>query len=154
MASSSTCTCYCRPIISAKSYVINRFVTPRGMQLILQGNPRLKQIPRIFVVRASAVDSSSNFVERMEKAWLISKQPRPIVCSTCDSNGHVECKWCSGTGFFILGDNMLCQVPSRNTSCVICTGKGFVCCTDCKGTGHRAKWLGEPPIPNPPITKE
>lgn len=73
MASSSTCTCYCRPIISAKSYVINRFVTPRGMQLILQGNPRLKQIPRIFVVRASAVDSSSNFVERVEKAWLISK---------------------------------------------------------------------------------
>lgn len=51
------------------------------------------------------------------------QQPRPIACSSCDSNGHIECKWCGGTGFFILGDNMLCQVPSRNSTCVICAGK-------------------------------
>ncbi|PQQ20992.1 protein EMBRYO SAC DEVELOPMENT ARREST 3 chloroplastic [Prunus yedoensis var. nudiflora] len=73
-------------------------------------------------------------------------QPRPVACSSCDSNGHIECKWCGGTGFFMLGDNMLCQVPSRGTSCVICTGKGSMCCSDCKGTGFRAKWLGQPPI--------
>lgn len=100
-------------------------------------------------VRASMVDStenSANFAKRMETAWLISQQPRPIACSSCDSNGHVECEWCRGTGFFILGDNMLCQVPSRNTSCVICGGKGSKCCADCKGTGFRAKWLEEPPI--------
>ncbi|ESR63488.1 hypothetical protein KPL70_000112 [Citrus sinensis] len=100
-------------------------------------------------VRASVVDSyesSSNFVKRMEQAWLISQQPRPVSCSSCNSNGHIDCKWCAGTGFFILGDNMLCQVPSRNTTCVICAGKGSVCCSDCKGTGFRAKWLGEPPI--------
>ncbi|GFY96799.1 DnaJ/Hsp40 cysteine-rich domain superfamily protein [Actinidia rufa] len=72
-------------------------------------------------------------------------QPKPIACSSCNSNGHVECKWCRGTGFFILGDNMLCQVPSRNTSCVICAGKGSTYCADCKGTGFRAKWLEEPP---------
>ncbi|XP_021276160.1 protein disulfide-isomerase LQY1, chloroplastic [Herrania umbratica] len=100
-------------------------------------------------VSASAVDSyesSSDFVKRMEKAWVISQQPRPVACSSCNAKGHVECKWCGGTGFFILGDNMLCQVPSRNTSCVICAGKGSKCCSDCKGTGFRAKWLGEPPI--------
>ncbi|KAK9100095.1 hypothetical protein Scep_023525 [Stephania cephalantha] len=105
---------------------------------------------RVCVPKASMVDSyesSSNFVKRMEQAWLISQQPRPVACSSCESNGHVECKWCGGTGFFILGDNMLCQVPSRNTSCVICAGKGSTCCSDCKGTGFRAKWLGEPPIP-------
>lgn len=102
-------------------------------------------------VRASMVDSyesSSDFAKRMEQAWLISQQPRPVVCSSCNSNGYVECKWCGGTGFFILGDNMLCQVPSRNTSCVICAGKGSTCCSDCKGTGFRAKWLGEPPLPS------
>ncbi|XP_073288065.1 uncharacterized protein [Primulina huaijiensis] len=99
-------------------------------------------------VRASKVESfgSPNFSERMERAWLISQQPRPVECSSCNSEGHVECKWCSGTGFFIIGDNMLCQVPSRNTTCVICSGKGFACCSDCKGTGYRAKWLGEPPV--------
>lgn len=103
---------------------------------------------RICGVRASMVDSygSSDFVKRMEQAWEISQQPTPICCSSCNSKGHVECKWCTGTGFFILGDNMLCQVPSRNTSCVICAGKGSTRCSDCKGTGYRAKWLGEPPI--------
>ncbi|KAL8195888.1 hypothetical protein R6Q57_025378 [Mikania cordata] len=99
----------------------------------------------ICVVRASMVesspDNSSNFLKRMEQAWLISQQPRPVACSSCDSNGLTECKWCGGTGFFILGDNMLCQVPSRNSSCVICAGKGSTNCSDCKGTGFRAKWL-------------
>lgn len=67
----------------------------------------------------------------LEKVWLFNhtkclwwmQQPRPVSCNSCETKGHVECKWCGGTGFFILGDNMLCQVPSRNTSCVICAGK-------------------------------
>ncbi|KAG6433206.1 hypothetical protein SASPL_104814 [Salvia splendens] len=105
-------------------------------------------MPRRVGVRASMVESygSSSFSQRMERAWLISQQPTPVACSSCDSKGHIECKWCSGTGFFIIGDNMLCQVPSRNTTCVICTGKGSACCADCKGTGFRAKWLEEPPL--------
>ncbi|KAL7112036.1 hypothetical protein ACP275_05G127900 [Erythranthe tilingii] len=129
--SSSCCFC-CRPS--------NLFVMqPKKVELM-----RAKRV----CVRASKVESygNPNFLQRMERAWLISQQPRPVACSSCESKGHVECKWCSGTGFFILGDNMLCQVPSRNTTCVICSGKGSACCSDCKGTGFRAKWLGEPPI--------
>ncbi|XWS70522.1 hypothetical protein CRYUN_Cryun03dG0054900 [Craigia yunnanensis] len=122
-----------------------------GVGVVPQGTTTIARFkgPRVLGVRASAVDSyesSSDFVKRTEKAWVISQQPRPIACSSCNSKGHVECKWCGGTGFFILGDNMLCQVPSRNTSCIICAGKGSKCCSDCKGTGFRAKWLGEPPI--------
>ncbi|XP_047049957.1 uncharacterized protein LOC124655030 [Lolium rigidum] len=99
---------------------------------------------------ASTVDSpgSADFAKRMDRAWLISKQPRPSSCSSCQSTGDVECKWCAGTGFFILGNNMLCEVPSKNTRCVICSGKGFARCVDCKGTGFRAKWLEEPPVVN------
>ncbi|KAG6500749.1 hypothetical protein ZIOFF_040599 [Zingiber officinale] len=74
-------------------------------------------------------------------------QPRPIACSTCESDGYVECKWCAGTGFFILGNQMLCEVPSRNTTCIICAGKGSTACPDCKGTGFRAKWLEDPQPP-------
>ncbi|RDX95257.1 hypothetical protein CR513_22244, partial [Mucuna pruriens] len=96
-------------------------------------------------VQASMVDSSSDFVKRMELAWSISQQPRPIACASCKSKGLSECKWCGGTGFFIIGDNMLCEIPSRNTSCVICRGKGSMCCSNCQGTGFRAKWLEEPP---------
>ncbi|XP_010429481.1 PREDICTED: uncharacterized protein LOC104713951 [Camelina sativa] len=112
--------------------------------------PARRRFP-VITVKASAVDSpesSSNFAKRMDQAWIISQQPSPVGCSSCNSKGHVECKWCAGTGFFILGDNMLCQVPSRNTSCVICSGQGSACCRDCKGTGFRAKWLEKPPVPS------
>ncbi|KAL4565206.1 hypothetical protein LXL04_029292 [Taraxacum kok-saghyz] len=149
MISSTWSGCSCKPLLfSTKSLVTGRNFRRRhgGVSLIkkrVDGHG-------ICVLRASLVenssDNSSNFLNRMEQAWLISQQPRPIACSSCESNGYVECKWCGGTGFFILGDNMLCQVPSRNSSCVICAGKGSACCADCKGTGFRAKWLGQPPI--------
>ncbi|KAF9614345.1 hypothetical protein IFM89_018098 [Coptis chinensis] len=116
---------------------------------IINGGKRSGGGGRDCRVKASVVDSqenSSNFIKRMEQTWLISQQPMPIPCSSCNSNGHVECNWCGGTGFFILGDDMLCQVPSRNTRCLICAGEGSKCCSDCKGTGFRAKWLGEPPL--------
>ncbi|KAB1204770.1 hypothetical protein CJ030_MR8G027383 [Morella rubra] len=134
-----------RPVIAPKAIESMSFASPIGIQVVV---PRSTS-SRAFVLRASMVNSyenSSNFVQRMEKAWLISQQPRPVGCSSCNSNGHVECKWCGGTGFFVLGDNMLCQVSSRNSNCVICGGVGSTCCSDCKGTGFRAKWLGEPPI--------
>ncbi|XP_019707814.1 uncharacterized protein [Elaeis guineensis] len=134
--------------LSPKSFLAS--LPPRG-----RGRGGGRAVPsRIFwkapelVVRAAMVDSSessASFARRMERAWLISQQPQPIACSSCESNGYIECKWCRGTGFFILGNNMLCEVPSRNTTCVICDGKGSVCCPDCKGTGFRARWLGEPP---------
>ncbi|KAG0571758.1 hypothetical protein KC19_VG039900 [Ceratodon purpureus] len=93
----------------------------------------------------NAGDSAADFVKRTERAWMISKQPRPLKCTSCEAGGSKECVWCKGTGFFILGDSMLCEVPSRNTTCVICAGQGVVPCKDCKGTGFRAQWLGLPP---------
>ncbi|XP_014624804.1 protein disulfide-isomerase LQY1, chloroplastic-like isoform X2 [Glycine soja] len=83
--------------------------------------------------------------KNMSVLYRLHQQPMPIACTSCNSKGHTECKWCGGTGFFIIGDNVLCEVPSRNTSCVVCRGKGSRCCSDCQGTGFRAKWLKEPP---------
>ncbi|GMI92433.1 hypothetical protein HRI_002912600 [Hibiscus trionum] len=151
------CAIYYRPVIVGKSIDEKgmSFVSTNRLEFGVRVLPLGKTTTarskgsRVLAARASAVDSyesSSDFVKRMEITWAISQQPRPIVCSSCDSKGLVECQWCRGTGFFILGDNMLCQVPSRNTSCVICAGKGSKCCSDCKGTGFRAKWMGEPPI--------
>ncbi|XP_059460916.1 uncharacterized protein LOC132190052 [Corylus avellana] len=147
------CTCCSRHVIVPKPIQNKTFASPIGVRVIVPHGTTAAAArstsSRVCAIRASVVDSyesSFNFANRMEKAWLISQQPRPVGCSSCNSNGHVECKWCGGTGFFILGDNMLCQVPSRNTSCVICGGVGSMCCSDCKGTGFRAKWLGEPPI--------
>ncbi|KAF5456854.1 hypothetical protein F2P56_026288 [Juglans regia] len=145
-------SCCTRPAIVPTPIENNTFGSPIAFRVLVphaRNTTARSATSRVSVVRASMVDSygsSFDFVNRIEKTWLISQQPRPVGCSSCNSNGHVECKWCGGTGFFILGDNMLCQVPSRNTSCVICGGMGSMCCSDCKGTGFRAKWLGEPPI--------
>ncbi|KAM0967978.1 hypothetical protein ACFX13_016715 [Malus domestica] len=148
----ASCVC-CRPSIVARPIQNDGFRTSlealNRVGVVVPYGTSTRSFGRVCGVRASAVDSyesSSNFANRMEKAWLISKQPRPIACSSCNSNGHTECKWCAGTGFFILGDNMLCQVSPKSTTCVICTGKGSMRCSDCKGTGFRAKWLGQPPI--------
>ncbi|KAK7383404.1 hypothetical protein VNO78_29083 [Psophocarpus tetragonolobus] len=122
-----------------------RFMSPIGVTITVPDHARPCNRVSSIRVQASMVDSSSDFVNRLELAWSISQQPRPIACRSCKSKGKTECKWCGGTGFFILGDKMLCEVPSRNTSCVICRGKGLKCCSDCKGTGFRAKWLKEPP---------
>ncbi|KAJ9536979.1 hypothetical protein OSB04_029712, partial [Centaurea solstitialis] len=154
MISSSCSGCSCNPLlISTKSLVTGSYYHHfhGGLGLIKKGrNSGGICIVRASMVESSSSENSSNFTKRMEQAWLISQQPRPVACSSCDSNGHVECKWCGGTGFFILGDNMLCQVPSRNTSCVICAGKGATSCADCKGTGFRAKWLEQPPSRSSP----
>ncbi|XP_020237900.1 uncharacterized protein LOC109817115 [Cajanus cajan] len=129
-------------LIPSNTFFISRIPFPIPDAVTVKGKNRSCHLR----VHVSMVDSSSaDFTRRIEQAWLISKQPRPIVCSSCNSKGHIECKWCAGTGFFILGDNMLCEVPSRNTTCIICTGKGSMCCSHCQGTGFRAKWLGEPP---------
>ncbi len=55
--------------------------------------------------------------------FCVWQQPRPVQCASCDASGSKDCVWCKGTGFFFLGDQMLCEVPSRNTLCVICGGK-------------------------------
>ncbi|XP_062194410.1 uncharacterized protein LOC133897631 [Phragmites australis] len=126
-----------------------RAAPPGSFRKPLPGPSKRAQGLRLVAPMASTVDSpgsSSDFTKRIERAWLISQQPRPISCSSCQSAGHVECKWCAGTGFFILGNNMLCEVPSKNTKCVICSGKGFAACADCKGTGFRARWLEEPSV--------
>lgn len=54
---------------------------------------------------------------------LFLQQPVPVACESCCAQGMKECEWCSGSGYFVLGDKMLCEVPSRNTHCVICHGE-------------------------------
>lgn len=78
---------------------------------------------------------------RLENAWTVRQDQVPVACETCQAQGMKECEWCSGSGYFVLGDKMLCEVPSRNTSCLICHGHGSVRCSDCLGTGFRARWL-------------
>lgn len=112
------------------------------------GSSRRCQVQAVLLEPSDgAQDNLDDFVKRMEQTWSITKQPRPVQCKSCTASGRVDCPWCKGTGFFIIGDNMLCEVPSRNTTCRVCFGRCTLPCDDCKGTGFRAKWLGEPQKP-------
>lgn len=91
--------------------------------------------------RSSSDSEMGDFTRRLEQTWGVQKQPLPVPCEACQAQGFQECSWCSGTGYFILGDNMLCEIPSRNTHCVVCGGHGTMRCHDCMGTGFRAKWM-------------
>nr|GMD78541.1 protein PHOTOSYSTEM I ASSEMBLY 2, chloroplastic [Ipomoea batatas] len=65
LSSSSSC---CRPIISPVSnnnVVENKCLSARRRVALIRHGA--------CVVRASAVESSSNFAQRMERAWLISQ---------------------------------------------------------------------------------
>ncbi|KAG4197991.1 hypothetical protein ERO13_A05G061100v2 [Gossypium hirsutum] len=95
-----SCACFYRPVIVAKSIdqkdmsfvSTNRVAFGAGVLSQATTTARSKG-SKVLAVRASAVDSygsSSDFVERMEKAWLISQQPRPVVCSSCNSKGTLN----------------------------------------------------------------
>ncbi|CAI5529130.1 unnamed protein product [Closterium sp. Naga37s-1] len=77
--------------------------------------------------RPDEADRSREFAARLEQAWSIRKNQGPVACEECMAQGCIECKWCRGTGYFIVGDSLLCSVSSRSSSCVICGGKGTIC---------------------------
>ncbi|KAH7523936.1 hypothetical protein FEM48_Zijuj06G0065000 [Ziziphus jujuba var. spinosa] len=53
-------------------------------------------------------------------------QPSPVACSSCNSNGNIECKWCAGTGFFILGINVLLRLQGDWFSCQVVRGASYI----------------------------
>eukprot|EP00250_Pteridium_aquilinum_P001412 c11607_g1_i2 orf=539-1015(-) len=149
-ASSSVDTCCYVGASSSSSPVIPQGIcmSSRSLRAWPLSSRKTPNSARVWALVVDPSDSAhgsvDQFTARMEKAWLISKQPRPVQCVSCKAEGVADCQWCKGTGFFILGDNMLCEVPSRNTTCLICLGRGSVPCKDCKGTGYIARWLCSP----------
>ena len=98
-----------------------------------QFSERLEQVWSIRRVRtreASTLQAAGSCLTSMVELpitlftlFLAIQQPVPVACEDCGTQGTQECKWCAGTGYFVIGDQMLCQVPSRNTQCLICHGQ-------------------------------
>ncbi|RXH73067.1 hypothetical protein DVH24_012751 [Malus domestica] len=93
----ASCVC-CRPSIVARPIQNDGFRTSlealNRVGVVVPYGTSTRSFGRVCGVRASAVDSyesSSNFANRMEKAWLISKV---ILFS-----GSMRCSDCKGTGF-------------------------------------------------------
>ena len=59
------------------------------------------------------------------------------VCENCDGNGDVPCEYCGGTGFLMLGDDLI----GTNNDCPVCKGTGMTECKKCMGAGYIVEWI-------------
>mmetsp|Transcript_29283 Transcript_29283/g.59902 ORF Transcript_29283/g.59902 Transcript_29283/m.59902 type:complete len:168 (+) Transcript_29283:30-533(+) len=58
------------------------------------------------------------------------------TCTTCSGSGKIICRFCKGTGFFMIGNDLI----GRNNACPTCRSKGEEVCQLCVGSGSIAKW--------------
>lgn len=65
-------------------------------------------------------------------------QKLETCCNNCHhcNNGRVLCDFCKGTGFLMLGDDLI----GTNNVCPVCSGGGEQNCKRCCGTGKIASW--------------
>ena len=59
------------------------------------------------------------------------------LCSSCKGEKTEICQCCQGTGFLMLGSEMI----GTGNNCSYCSGRGEIECKECKGTGYIAKWM-------------
>lgn len=57
-------------------------------------------------------------------------------CAECDGTGEKPCRYCRGTGFFTIADELI----GSGNDCPVCRAKGYERCLPCQGTGAIAKW--------------
>ena len=55
---------------------------------------------------------------------------------TCDGEGVIPCRFCGGTGFLMLGQDLI----GTNNDCPVCKGSGHEECKECMGAGSIALW--------------
>ena len=58
------------------------------------------------------------------------------TCVECEGTGEKVCRYCRGTGFFTIADELI----GSGNDCPVCKAKGYERCLPCQGTGAIAKW--------------
>ena len=57
-------------------------------------------------------------------------------CKECRGDGEIQCNYCGGTGFLMLGNELI----GTNNDCPACKGKGMIECKKCMGAGYIVEW--------------
>ncbi len=58
------------------------------------------------------------------------------VCKVCQGDGILPCRFCGGTGFLMLGHDLI----GTNNDCIVCKGTGDEECKLCMGAGYIVEW--------------
>ena len=74
--------------------------------------------------------------EEMDECDITEQELCGKICPTCDGEGVLPCRFCGGTGFLMLGQDLI----GTNNDCPVCKGSGHEECKECMGAGSIALW--------------
>ncbi|MAD95005.1 MAG: hypothetical protein CML33_05865 [Rhodobacteraceae bacterium] len=74
--------------------------------------------------------------EEMDECDITKEELCGKICPTCEGEGNMPCRFCGGTGFLMLGHELI----GTNNDCPVCKGSGYEECKDCMGAGSIAIW--------------
>ena len=61
------------------------------------------------------------------------------MCHKCDGEGELMCRFCGGTGFLMMGNELI----GTDNDCPVCKGSGYEECKHCMGAGYVVDWREE-----------
>lgn len=74
--------------------------------------------------------------EHMDMCDVTKEELCKHICKSCDGEREVPCRFCAGTGFLMLGNDLI----GTNNDCPVCNGTGYEECKDCMGAGYIVDW--------------
>lgn len=77
-----------------------------------------------------------NIRKEIDNCELDNKKAKVNICQQCGGDGELLCRFCRGTGFFMLSDVLL----GTENDCPVCNGTGLETCKSCMGAGKIAIW--------------
>ena len=102
-----------------------------------------------------SIQSTRIFRRNLELKWAIlgnidecevekDLQSCGNICKCCKGTGFIDCNFCAGTGFNVIGNRVFPKANLKsadNGGCRVCDSRGEIKCKVCKGTGYVAGWV-------------
>lgn len=77
--------------------------------------------------------------EEMDSCDVAKEELCGSMCLDCEGVGALACRFCGGTGFLMLGGDLI----GTNNDCPVCSGVGEEECKECMGAGNIVMWRKE-----------
>ena len=104
---------------------------PISNALILSNRIKMKALERM-----KHLDLIWRIREEIDECDITKEGLCGNICPTCEGEGQLRCRFCGGTGFLMLGHDLI----GTNNDCPVCKGGGHEECKECMGAGSIAIW--------------
>ena len=104
---------------------------PISNALILSNRIKMKALERM-----KHLDLIWRIREEIDECDITKEGLCGNICPTCEGDGQLRCRFCGGTGFLMLGHDLI----GPNNDCPVCKGGGHEECKECMGAGSIAIW--------------